>query len=267
MTVELDAPQVEPKRDRWGRPLIEPPGGGKAIAYTRISTLAKTLDSKDALMMWKQRMTAIGLGKRPDLAQLAGVTDPLDKRALNDIVKGAMAAAESDKAANVGTTLHSLTEAHDLGTLGDVPPDHAADLEAYAVATAGLTMKAAERFVVNDELQAAGTFDRLAVLPDGRIVVADLKTGQSEPNYPHGVTTQVAIYARSHLYDAATNTRKEYLPDLGVSTDVGLLIHLPAGQAACDLYLLDLNVGWQLAKAATAVRTIYKSKPITEYAP
>lgn len=265
MSITLDAPSVEPNRDRWGRPLITPPGGGKAIAYTRVSTLAKTLDSKDALMMWKQRMTAIGLGKRPDLAQLAGVTDPSDKRALNDIVKNAMAAAESDRAANIGTTLHSITEATDLGHTVEVPTDMVDDIRAYSEATRSLTMKAAERFVVCDELQAAGTFDRLAVLPDGTIVIGDLKTGQSEPDYPHGVATQCAIYARSHLYDASTNTRGAYLPDLGVSTDIGLLIHLPAGQGVCNLYVLDLNVGWQLAKAAAAVRTIYKSKPITPY--
>jgi hypothetical protein len=29
------------KRDRWGRPMIEPPGGGKAVGYTRVSRSPK----------------------------------------------------------------------------------------------------------------------------------------------------------------------------------------------------------------------------------
>lgn len=259
------APQADIARDRWGRPLIHPIDGGKPEAYVRVSSLAKVLDSKEALMLWKQRMTAIGLGKRLDLAQLAAVTDPTDKKALNDIVDAAMSAAESDKAANVGTTLHALTEQLDTDTLRTIPDQHVADLTAYEDTTRPLRKIAAELFVVNDHVKAAGTLDRLVQLPDGRIVVADLKTGQDEPKYPHGVTTQIATYARSHIYDPATNTRTGYLPDLGVSTDTGLLIHLPAGKGVCSLYLLDLSLGWTLAQTATAVRSAYKAKPITPY--
>ena len=267
MSITFTPPVAEPKRDRWGRPLIVPEGGGKPIPYVRVSTLAKVLDSKEALMAWKQRMTAIGLGKRPDLAQRAAITDPADKRALKEIVEAAMAAAESDKAANIGTTLHTLTEQFDKGTLEHIPAEHIGAMTAYEEATKGLQMKAAELFVVNDELQAAGTFDRIAVLPDGRAVIADLKTGQSEPDYPHGVTTQCAIYAHSWLYDVETEQRTHRLADLGVSTDTGLLIHLPAGKDTCTLYLLDLSVGYALAKTAVAVRGIYKAKPITPYTP
>ena len=267
MTITFNQLGEDIARDRWGRPLIVPEGGGKPIPYTRISTLAKALDSKEGLMSWKQRMVALGIGKRPDLAQLAAVTDPSDKRKMKELVDAAMAAAESDKAANVGTTLHSLTEQLDRGTLESIPAQHMEDISAYEQATKGLEMKAAELFVVNDAVQAAGTFDRLVQLPDGRVVIADLKTGQTEPTYPHGVTTQCAIYARSHLYNIAESARTAYLPDLGVSTDVGLLIHLPAGKGTCDLYLLDLNVGWQLAQTAVAVREVYKGKPLTTYTP
>jgi hypothetical protein len=218
-------------------------------------------------MEWKQRMVALGIGRRPDLAQLAAVIAPDDKRKMRELIDAAMAAAESDKAANTGTVLHSLTEAFDRGTLDTLPSQHIGDLTAYEQATQGLVMRAIEGFVVNDYLQAAGTFDRLVQLPDGRIVIGDLKTGQTEPKFPHGVTTQCAIYARSHVYDIATNTRTGYLPDLGVSTDVGLLIHLPAGKAKCELYLLDLTIGWSLAQTAVAVRDVYKGKPLARYTP
>jgi hypothetical protein len=49
-------PATEIPRDRWGRPLIEPPDGGKPIGYTRVSTLAKALDDKTSLMDWKCRI-------------------------------------------------------------------------------------------------------------------------------------------------------------------------------------------------------------------
>jgi hypothetical protein len=259
----LDQPDVT--RDRWDRPLIIPPDGGAKEVYARVSTLAKSLDSKEGLMTWKQTMTAIGLGKRPDLAERAAITDPTDKRALKEIVDGAMKAAESDRAANVGTTLHKLTEQMDRGTLDVIPPHYQPHLDAYATAMDSLKIVATEMFVVNDHLKAAGTLDRLVQLPDGRIVVADIKSGANDPRYPHGVATQCAIYANAWRYDVVKEERLAYLPEHGVSTDTGLLIHLSAEKATCDLYLLDLTVGWQLAKTATAVRAVYKSKPIQKY--
>ncbi len=249
-------------RDRWGRPLITPPGGGKATAYTRVSTLAKTLDNKEQLMRWKCRQTVIGLGRRNDLVAMAGAVGD-DRGKLDEIVSEAMTAAASNAAANLGTTLHALTEHVDNGTQPDfLPSELVGDLTAYEEAMRGITVLGAEKFIVNDEVQAAGTFDRLVAVPGVGMVVADIKTGQHEPDYPHGVCTQVATYARGHLYDHDQG-RIKYLPDLGVSTDVGLMIWLPAGKARCELYLLDLALGWELAKTAARVRDVYKSKPIT----
>lgn len=250
------------KRDRWGRPLIEPVGGGKAVAYTRVSTLAKTLDNKEQLMRWKCRQTAMGLGKRNDLVAMAGAVGD-DKGKLDEIVAEAMSAAASSAAANLGTTLHALTEHVDNGTKPDyLPGELIGDLTAYEEAMRGISVLGSEKFIVNDEVQAAGTFDRLLAIPGIGMVVADIKTGQHEPNYPHATCIQVATYARGHLYDHDKG-RIKYLPDAGVSTDVGLMIWLPAGKARCELYLLDLNLGWELAQTAARVRDVYKSKPLT----
>ena len=101
-------------RDRWGRPLIDPIGPGKPVPYTRVSTLAKALDDKTALTQWKCRQTAIGLATRADLiTKTKAVGD--DRRALNEVVDEALAAAASDRAANVGTALHAFTERIDQG--------------------------------------------------------------------------------------------------------------------------------------------------------
>ena len=266
MTTKLASPSTNISRDRWGRPLIEPIGGGKPEPYTRVSTLAKVLDDKTALTKWKQRMTALGIGLRPDLAQLAGVAKDDNKR-LDDVVKQAMAAAETTRAANIGTTLHALTEYLDRGLMPESIPDNAwPDLTAYENSMQGIEILGCEMFVVVDEIKAAGTFDRLVRLPDGRVMVADIKTGQHEPKYPHGATTQIAIYSRGITYTPEKG-RHHALADLGVSQTEGMMIHLPAGQQKCDLYIVDLNIGWSLATVAAQVRKMQKVKPLTPYAP
>jgi hypothetical protein len=266
VSINFAPPVADIARDRWGRPLIIPIDGGPPVPYTRISTLAKALDDKTALTLWKQRQTVIGLAARPDLVSLARATKG-DDRKLNEIVKTAMVAAESERAANIGTALHALSERVDEGVdLDTLPEEFRADLAAYRNAMVPLEILSSESFVVADEVQAAGTFDRLVRLPDGRVMVADVKTGKHEPNYPHGAATQIAVYSRGHLYDPVRG-RIGHLPSLGVSVTEGLLIHMPANTGTCRLYLLDLTVGWGLAQVALAVRTAFKSKPITPFNP
>lgn len=98
------------------------------------------------------------------------------------------------------------------------------------------------------------------------MMVADIKTGQNEPRYPHGATTQIAIYSRGHTY-TPDEGRIDRLADLGVSQTEGMMIHLPAGQRKCDLYIVDLEIGWALATVAAKVRQMQKIKPLTPYTP
>lgn len=261
--MNIDQVMEEIQRDRWGRPLIEPPNGGKPEPYTRVSTLAKSLDKQEALTKWKQRMTAIGIAQRPDLLTLVQATREDDRQTLNDVCEQALAAARSQAAANTGTALHSFTEMIDAGTpLEEITAsdDIKRDLEAYRATTDSLDMLAAETFVVQDEIKCAGTFDRL-VKHQGKIYVADIKTGQHEPNYPHGVTVQCAIYANGTGYRPGTG-RTVSLAQIGVSLERALLIHLPAGKATCELYWLDIEAGWEMAKTAKRVREWHNTKPI-----
>lgn len=260
---------IEVPRDRWGRPLIIPADGGKPVPYVRASTMAKALDDTSNLMLWKQRVTAVGLAKSPHLrARLAGLVakhfDPIGgdgKRDLSELVEEAAEAGGASDAASMGTGLHSLTEAVDAGTpISELLVDDQTQgrLVEYADATSGLEVLDVETFVVNDTVQAAGTFDRLVRLPDGRVVVADLKTGAHDANYPLGVATQIAVYANGLRYDPATGERGVLHADLDVS--MGLLIHLPQKGAGCDLYALDLVKGWEAALEARRVYDIRKWK-------
>lgn len=256
-------------RDRWDRPLIIPAGGGTPVAYTRASTLAKTLDDTTNLTAWKLRVTAVGLARRNDLrTRLAGIIaandDPVGgfgKRDLNRLCDEAADAGGAGVAASAGTGLHELTEAVDNGADPDdllVDERTAERLRQYRAATADLDVLAIETFVVNDLIQAAGTFDRLVRLPDGRVVVADLKTGAHDANYPLAVATQIATYAHGYLYDPATGQRSALHEDLDLST--GLLIHLPQKGDGCRVYTLDLRLGWDAALLAAQVHAVRKWK-------
>lgn len=263
-------------RDRWKRPLIVPVDGGKPIAYTRVSTMAKALDDTSNLMTWKQRVTAVGLARRLDLrTRLAGIIasnpdDPVGgagKRDLTRLCEEAAEAGGGSTAASAGTGIHELTEAVDRGTdPGDLLIDDSlADrLRQYADAMADFEVLDIETFVVNDAVQAAGTFDRLVRCPDGRVRVADLKTGAHDANYPLGVATQVAIYARGNRYDPDAG-RSPLHPDLDTSR--GLLIHLPQKGDGCRVLPLDLDRGWEAALVAAQVHAIRKWRATDLLAP
>mgnify|MGYP007126644053 FL=1 len=90
-------------------------------------------------------------------------------------------------------------------------------------------------------------------LPDGGVVVADIKTGASNDRYPLGVTVQCSVYANSRKYDQETGRREILHPDLDKSR--GLLIHMPlrSGKPQCNFYMLDLADGYERARLANKV--------------
>jgi hypothetical protein len=258
---------TEIERDRWGRPLILPVGGGAPVPYVRVSTMAKSIDDLNNLMAWKQRKTAQGLLIRPDLiTRLAGAlangdpdTDYGTKRELDAVCREATEAAGASSGASTGTGLHSLTEAIDRGDEPlFVPESDRPRLDAYRIATAPYKPLDAEVFVVNDALGVAGSFDRTWLCPDGRVRVGDLKTGKSEPDYPLPTAIQLAMYSHGNRYDPETGARSPIDPRLDVST--GLLIHLPAS-GGCRVIPLNLDKGWQAARTAAQAYAARKWTP------
>jgi hypothetical protein len=244
----MTATVPEIARDRYGRPLVLPPGGGRPIPYTRCTTFVGVLEDTSNLTKWKQRMTAIGLTLRPDLA-LAVAAHRADKSKLNKIVEEAMEAASSSAAATTGTALHALTEQMDRGeVMAAIPEAFQGDIAAYEFATAPLTNIHIERFTVHDGLQVAGTPDRVVEYKDA-LYIADVKTGSIEWGMGK-IAMQLAVYANSLLYDIATGDRAS----LNVDTRRALVIHLPAGQGRCDLVWVDITEGWRAVQVAAEVR-------------
>lgn len=259
------------KRDRWDRPLILPhPGADKPVPYTRVSTLAKSLKDSGGLIPWNQRLTALGLAARPDLQlQVQGVMalhdDPLNQatRELDRIIKAAREQAGASAAAETGTAYHALVEALFKGRElpASLPDDARSHVHAIAecIDNAGYDVVESEMFVVNDQVQAAGTFDFL--LRDrerGFTIVGDLKTGKSDPKYPLAPAVQIATYANGERYDPDTGER--YPISLNLNASTGLLLHAPAKAGGAYPYLLDLDRGWSAALVAAKVGNIRKMK-------
>lgn len=245
-------------RDRFGRPLIRIPGEEKLQPYKRASSFGKPLDDLNNIIAWKQRLTAKGLVENPHL-QLSIAAAGDDKRELNKVVEQAFLAAGGQTKAEIGTSLHSLCEYIDRQEPWQgVPYAYRGDLIAYEFATRGFEYLAIEEFVVQDDIRAAGTPDRI-IRYKGENFIGDIKTGGI--GFPHGFSVQLAIYAHSVGYDFKTEERKP-LPDL--NTDKGIIVHLPAGEGVCTLHWIDLKRGWEACRLAAEVDAWRKQKKLTE---
>ena len=243
------------KRDRWGRPLLICDDGDYA-AFTRASTLSGAIESTFNLEAWKMRQVAIGLSARPDLVQMVAVRKN-DKKALAGLVESALEVAASNSAANMGTVIHSLTEDVDNGNpIPDhIPKDVLSSLDAYVEATKDFTVIEIESFVGDQEVYSAGTYDRLVEL-DGVRYIADLKTGQHAPKYAHGAAVQMSVYANGTPYDVE---QEEWLAPHGANRERAIMIHLPyAEPGVCNLYWVDIERGYEMAKTAYRVRRWWK---------
>lgn len=247
MTDVLAQPAPVIPRDRFSRPLVQPPGGGKLVPYRRVTTFIDVLDDRWQLEAWKRRQVAVGLSLRPDLVLLAASARG-DKKTLDEVCDAAAEAAKSSEGANRGTALHAIAAEVDLGRDIAVPAAAQADIDAYRAATAHLRMLMVETFVVVDELRVGGTFDRL-VQVDGACYVADLKTGSGLDYIAAKAEMQLALYARGQLYDPRSGRREPLHVDLAR----GIVIHLPAGTGECTLHWADLTAGWEGVQVARQV--------------
>ncbi len=264
----------ETRRDRWGRYLVMPPDGGKPVGYTRATTIAKTLDSEGGLIAWKATMTVTGMMRRPGLrarwdALCAQHDSPWYSDAKDEcrkLVEECAEAGGSTDRAEIGTALHALAELVDLGTTLTIDtPSMAVDITAYkqTITTVGITYDPAgiEACVVLDGYQVAGTADRLvAYLPGYELpLVADLKTGTDLQYGWQAIAVQLACYAHADaIYrqgEAVDGSQDERLPMPQVDLEQALVIHLPAGEARCELHLVDIAAGWEAFQQSIWVRS------------
>ena len=255
---------AEAPKDRWGRYKISDPATGKERGYTRVTTIAKVLDDSSSLADWKTRMAITGIVQRADL--LAQASTSLDDRSkLNKIANDAIEAAGAYSRANLGTALHSITQQLDLGMKPQILAGLQSDIETYVASIAAWDFKMKKEWIeillINDEYEYAGTADRIVTTRDGKICIFDLKTG-TDLSYSFGsIAVQLAMYANADwIYDWKTGERTP-LPE-GLDMKEGIICHLPAGEANCKFYTVDLEAGWEAAKMSFATRDWRKRKDL-----
>lgn len=267
----VDSAGIE--RDRWDRPQLPHPDTGVVQPWTRVSTLAKTLDDTYALEQWRLRQAIHGMSKRHDLFTLAASTpnDDEHKGELQKIADTAIETAESSRGANLGTSLHRFAHTLDMCTtdtdrarvIASAPPPFNRDLEVYRSTLNAYQLTSdpryMERMTVCPEVNAAGSFDRLLLCGDGKWRVADLKTQKDPPDMYTALSigVQLSTYANGRGLWNVQHKVYETFPD-NMDRTLGIVIWLPAGQAHCELFWVNLTRGAELAALSDHVRTIRK---------
>lgn len=265
------------REDGWY--LAPDPQTGRERRWMRATTFAHITSDEAAIERWRRRKVAEGLAysvlrdhrfssgnSLPDDIDFAACDDVLSlvdaiaeagedwrkakkaKLALDDVCERLAESVGTAAGSSAGTDIHALTEWHDAGRINEieVPVEYLADLAAYVEATqdAGLAFRPQwiERIIVNSQVETCGTTDRILTMPDGRVLIGDLKTQQSISFGWQEIAMQLAQYANGDgmLTD---DGRLEPMP-ANLDRSRGLVIWLPVGQARVEFHELDLEAGW-----------------------
>jgi hypothetical protein len=257
--------QQDFNRDRWGRPLIIPEGGGKPVAYTRMSGYGSVLENQFGLTKWKLRTLLKGSLSRPDLR--ASAESKLDDdRHLDEIVDRMMEHAGASSAANIGTAIHEVLAQLDAGiiTLDQMPPAFRPYGEGWQAALAAVGYEVVpdliELQLVNDKFQAAGSGDNFVRrISDGKLVALDKKTGKQIHTRPIAYMVQLYLYATATRYNVTTGDRT---PIGDVDTSEALIAHIPAsGDGTCTIYQIPLAQVERITELSRAVKAVEKTAP------
>jgi hypothetical protein len=263
------------KRDRYGRYLIPDPVTGVEKSWTRATTWAKTISDTYKLHQWQERMTAKGLTMRPDL--FARIMTTEDKNELNQICEEAKNAAGAKVGANMGTALHSFTEAKDRGEeVRSMPAILKTAVDSYSSALEAQHLLPIRDFIeaviIVPELGVAGRLDRILTntAPVGRweeaghVFIGDVKTAANIGYSWLEVSIQLAIYAHAaKIWDPKNKVFRD-MPK--VDQHEAIVMHMPVPSAAntgyTDLYRVNIAKGWEYALLAGQIRDARKDRSL-----
>jgi hypothetical protein len=281
-------------RNGRGQPLVIPIDGGKPVALSRVTTFAKAIDDKEALIDYTARYAIRGVLLDPSLQSGVLDWDPDEKEGkaeFRKLVERAKERAGANHKRDAGTRLHGYSELVDGGVPlpEDITRSDAIDMASYAMRTADLKMIHIEKFVVNPRFNVGGTPDRVVWYsgpgPDGKHIegyfIGDLKTG----NTAYGQLTimvQLACYSGGFFYDwsmfpvdvtdakAFAKWKKTEVPEeeafkayspLGdINQRWGIIFRLPLGGGETYLDWAPLAVGYEGAELAEMTRRLRGKK-------
>lgn len=240
-----------------GAPLVSAPDDpDKTLRYSRPSSYGKNLDDENALVNWRLWKVMDGVARSEALqTQICAASDN-DKEEKGRLRELALDRGKANERADMGTGLHAMTARweDEADTDFDPPEQFLPDLRVYSdlLVTYGLSSAMVEVHMVNDELRAAGTADRIyklsrpLVAPDSRVlepgslVIGDLKTGAKLDFSLPGYCVQLALYATGQLYDIELERR---LATPEIDQNWAVLVHLPFGEAKAKLLWCSVQTG------------------------
>jgi hypothetical protein len=260
-------------RDRYDRPLISQPDSGELVPYTRASTMTDVLCDHTGLTKWKTARAMVGIGRRPELMLeaigLCGADDEVANKLAYDLGSRAASAGDADMKANLGTAIAAIVERH---LKGETPADAGPwqpTVDAVLRVLGGFEVHGLERFVVHDELCAAGSYDYYASplgwmqLPGGSWVgpddpgIIDLKTAQTCRYFDVKFEAQIGgVYHDASPYrvvDSESGAGERYPWSHGAPR-WALILHAPAGLDWAQLRWVDVEAGRRSARRAVEQR-------------
>lgn len=289
--MKADIPQLrtlhpEPDREfRTGRYLLPDPETGVVSSFTRATTLAGLHEDHGGIEKWEKRKALEGLALDPTLlepvAELVDAVNTADgwraaskaKAALNEHAEKCIDRAGARDRTEQGTLLHNLTEWWDAGRFdevrdevegwGDLGKAMIRDVEAYDAEMKRLCLECPpeyiERVLINTTCRSGGTTDRIVRLPDGRLVIGDLKTGaeDDETIAKFGIlkfAVQLSQYAFADGMLSGDRKRIEPMP-AELDRGMALVMLLPFGSGECRVRALtaeEMEFGWSVAQHAAA---------------
>ncbi|AXN53321.1 hypothetical protein PBI_THONKO_49 [Mycobacterium phage Thonko] len=240
------------------------PTTGRPTAFSRATTVAKTLDDQSGLEKWRRRMIVARVLDLFDRAEdgdeqarklLNGLRDtyrtatkvtPIDEAL--DYIDNSMGGAD---ARELGTCVHAWAEALDCGLvlLRDVPEVVRPHIDAYRAVLARFGLVAVpeyvERVVLNDqgEESVAGQIDRIfRVVATGELVLGDVKTSTSLDYswLPFGVQVG-GVYGWATKMLGLDGKTWEPMPE--IRRDFAILMHIPSDQPE-RAQAITINLWW-----------------------
>jgi hypothetical protein len=230
-----------------------------------VSAVAKIAADDFALQQWQQRMVAVGMTLRPELAERVAV-DLTNREAIQRVVDDAHEAAKANAAADRGTQRHRVLELSLLGRHDQFVTDQQrADAEVLERTLDRYSLEPiperVEQFVVWPQVPIVGRYDCCLIYKGGPAIF-DLKSGESAVKYPHSTVTQLALYAYAPRTSKAVTQRGDRwecdewttMPD-GLDLETGYVILVGDDDEVGTLYALDLTHGLEAAKWAMELVT------------
>lgn len=286
--------EAEARYGRWGRYKLTHPATGQTVEWTRATTFAKSISDTFTLSQWGKRNVLVGATLRPDIVAAAHGKDvSKDREQLNTWAEELEQAAGSKVAANLGTAVHSFTEAVDRRWADrwkvlreETPEEFRPHVEAYILLLEEHGLEPVPHMIEFStgvlQYEVMGTSDNcyrvtkhlVLKMPRGEVrlspgehVIGDKKTGKDLDYGWQEICIQLALYAQGvntqGVFNWADMTwepdplSRYAEPGTKVREDVGIIMHLPVDPRSTKrpaLYGVDLESGWNAVVLCERVR-------------